>query len=228
MHLTIVDDMKDNLDCYQELLGNKFDLELIQDPTDVIPFLKSKSTDMLILDLHMPKIEGFDLFEEVRKDHHNLPVIFLTADPSEEACIKGLNLGAEDFITKPVSLKELEARIVNKLNKIQATKSVDGQDSSLKEETIEFEEFILYLKTQAARIGESFIQLTPIEFKLIALFAKNPNEIFDRQYISNMLWPNVHVQNQNIDTHLSNLRKKLHPFSKNLKTIKSRGYILRV
>ncbi len=227
MHLTIVDDMKDNLDCYQELLGNKFDLELIQDPTDVIPFLKSKDTDMLILDLHMPKIEGFDLFEEVRKDHENLPVIFLTADPSEDACIKGLNLGAEDFITKPVSLKELEARIVNKLNKIKAGKNGDA-NGSLKEECIEYEEFTLFLKTQAAKIGEEIIQLTPIEFKLIELFAKNPNEIYDRQYISNMLWPNVHVQNQNIDTHLSNLRKKLHPFSKNIKTIKSRGYILRV
>jgi len=228
VHLTIVDDMQDNLDCYQELLGNKFELELIQDPTTVIPFLKNTTTDMLILDLHMPKIEGFDLFEEVRKDHHNLPVIFLTADPSEEACIKGLNLGAEDFITKPVSLKELEARIVNKLKKIKAAGSNGVVTPDKKEEVIEFEGFTLYMKTQAAKIDETIIQLTPIEFKLIALFAKNPNEIYDRQFISNMLWPNVHVQNQNIDTHLSNLRKKLHPFSKHLKTIKSRGYILRI
>ena len=60
------------------------------------------------------------------------------------------------------------------------------------------------------------------------LTATNPNKIFNREYITNLLWPNVHVQNQNIDTHLSNLRKKLHPFSKKIKTIKSRGYILRI
>lgn len=223
MHLTIVDDMQDNLECYQELLGNRFELELIQDPTGLIPFLSKTSTDMLILDLHMPKIEGFELFEEVRKDHKALPVIFLTADPSEDAVVKGLSLGAEDFITKPVSLRELEARILNKLSK---SPKLSGGESS--EECLKFEGFILYLKTQSAKIEDKLIQLTPIEFKLISLLASNPNEVYDRLYISNMLWPNVHVQNQNIDTHLSNLRKKLHPFSKNIKTIKSRGYILRV
>ncbi len=62
----------------------------------------------------------------------------------------------------------------------------------------------------------------------MSLLAKNPNKIFSREYITNFLWPDVHVQNQNIDTHLSNLRKKLTPFSSNIKTIKSRGYILRV
>ncbi|MCO4792252.1 MAG: response regulator transcription factor [Bacteriovoracaceae bacterium] len=223
MHLTIVDDMQDNLECYQELLGDRFELELIQDPTGLIPFLSKTSTDMLILDLHMPKIEGFELFEEVRKDHKNLPVIFLTADPSEDAVVKGLSLGAEDFITKPVSLRELEARILNKLIK---SPELSGEESS--EKCLKFDGFILYLKTQSAKVEDKLIQLTPIEFKLISLLASNPNEVYDRSYISNMLWPNVHVQNQNIDTHLSNLRKKLHPFSKNIKTIKSRGYILRI
>ncbi|MEC7182467.1 MAG: winged helix-turn-helix domain-containing protein [Bdellovibrionota bacterium] len=81
---------------------------------------------------------------------------------------------------------------------------------------------------QLAQIDDKKVQLTPIEFKFIQLLAKNPNKIFSRDYITNLLWPDVHVQNQNIDTHLSNLRKKLKPFSKQIKTIKSRGYILRI
>lgn len=76
MHLTIVNDMKDSLDCYLELLGRKFDLEFLQGPTKVIPFQKNKATDVLILNLHMLKVEGLDLFEIIRKYHHNLPGIF--------------------------------------------------------------------------------------------------------------------------------------------------------
>lgn len=214
--------MQENLECYEELLSSKFDLKLIQDPTTLLSFLKKSTTDMLILDLHMPNIQGFDLFAEVRSFNKHLPVIFLTADPSEDAVVKGLNLGAEDFITKPVSLKELEARILNRIKR-----TITSKDRSTNS-TLEFDNFILYLDTQEAKIGKKNIQLTPIEFKIITLFAKNPNQVFDRYYLSTMLWPNISVQNQNIDTHLSNLRKKLHPFSKKLKTIKSRGYILRV
>ena len=81
---------------------------------------------------------------------------------------------------------------------------------------------------QMAEIADEKIQLTPIEFKLIYLLVKNPNKVFSREYVTNLVWPNVHVQNQNIDTHLSNLRKKLVPFSHYIKTIKSRGYILRI
>jgi DNA-binding response OmpR family regulator len=224
VHLTIVDDLEDNLICYQELLSPKFELELIRDPEQLIPFLTHQKTDMIILDLHMPKIQGFELYKRV-KSHllRDFPVIFLTADPSEDAVLEGLSLGAEDFITKPVSLRELEARIVNKVKKLQELEGIRQE-----KQTIEFRGFKLFLDIQCAEIDGVSIQLTPIEFKLISLFSEHPNEIFSREYISNLLWPNIHVQNKNIDTHLSNLRKKLEPFSKNLKTIKSRGYILRI
>ncbi|MBT7609560.1 MAG: response regulator transcription factor [Bacteriovoracaceae bacterium] len=223
MHLTIVDDLEDNLISYQELLSPKFDLELIKDPDNLIPFLTNNKTDMIILDLHMPKVKGFDLYRRL-KTHllRDFPVIFVTADPSEEAVIEGLTLGAEDFISKPVSLRELEARIINKIKKISASSVPSSK------QLIEYPGFKLYLDLQCTEINGNSIQLTPIEFKLISLFAEHPNEVFSRIHISNLLWPNIHVQNQNIDTHLSNLRKKLGTFSKHLKTIKSRGYILRI
>jgi DNA-binding response OmpR family regulator len=224
MHLTIVDDLEDNLVCYQELLSPKFELELIKEPDALIPFLNNNKTDMILLDLHMPKIKGFDLYKRVKSDlQRDFPVIFLTADPSEEAVIEGLSLGAEDFISKPVSLRELEARIINKIKRLD-----NEPNTASLNKIIKFPGFMLFLDIQCVEINGASIQLTPIEFKLIKLFAKHPNRIFDREYILNLLWPNIHVQNQNIDTHLSNLRKKLMPFSKNLKTIKSRGYILRV
>ena len=220
MHVTIVDDVKDNLRSYNELLSPTFNLELIQNPVDLLSFLGKTETDLILLDLHMPTMNGFELYEKFKTSHPDLPVIFLSGDPSEESIIKGLNLGADDFIVKPVSLRELVARIKNKIS----TKQAQSNES----EIITFDGFKLHCEMQMAEIGEEKIQLTPIEFKLIHLLAKNPNKVFSREYITNLLWPNIHVQNQNIDTHLSNLRKKLMPFSKYIRTIKSRGYILRI
>ncbi len=220
MHVTIVDDVKDNLKSYNELLSPTFNLELIQNPVDLLSYLGKTETDLVLLDLHMPTMNGFELYEKFKNNHPGLPVIFLSGDPSEESVIKGLNLGADDFIVKPVSLRELIARIKNKISIKQST-AVDS-------EIISFEGLKLYCEMQMAEIGEEKIQLTPIEFKIIHLLAKNPNKVFSREYITNLLWPNIHVQNQNIDTHLSNLRKKLSPFSRYIKTIKSRGYILRI
>lgn len=220
MHVTIVDDVKDNLQSYNELLSATFSLELIQNPMSLLDFLQTKSTDLIILDLHMPAINGFDLYQKFKASHANIPVIFLSGDPSEDSVVKGLNLGADDFIVKPISLGELVARIKNKIS----TKETKPDKS----EIVVLNGLKLYCEMQVAEINHEKIQLTPIEFKLIYLFVKNPNKVFNREYITNLLWPNVHVQNQNIDTHLSNLRKKLMPFSKYIKTIKSRGYILRI
>lgn len=221
-HVTIVDDVRDNLKSYNDLLSPTFNLELIQNPLDLIAFLSKNTTDIVVLDLHMPTINGFDLFQKFKSNYSELPVIFLSGDPSEESVVKGLNLGADDFIVKPVSLRELVARIRNKINH-RSQLSVPHESN-----IISFDGFKLYCDMQMAEIDNLKIQLTPIEFKLIHLLSKNPNKVFSREYITNLLWPNIHVQNQNIDTHLSNLRKKLLPFSRYIKTIKSRGYILRI
>jgi len=220
MHITIVDDVRDNLKSYNDLLSPTFDLELIQNPVELLTFLSKSETNLVLLDIHMPIMNGFELYEKFKTTHPDLPVIFLSGDPSEESIIKGLNLGAEDFIVKPVSLRELVARIKNKISTKQATKT--------QSEVISYDGFKLHCEMQMAEIGDERIQLTPMEFKLLYLLTKNPNKVFSREYITNLLWPNIHVQNQNIDTHLSNLRKKLMPFSKYIKTIKSRGYILRI
>lgn len=220
MHITIVDDVKENLDLYKELLQETYELTLIQDPLKLLDFLASNHTDLIVLDLHMPQMDGFTLYARFKETHPEIPAIFLSGDASEDSLVKGLNLGAEDFIVKPVSLKELSARINNKLMK---NRGRQGENSK-----VTYGEFTLHCDLQMAELSGQRIQLTPIEFKFINLLAKNPNKLYTRDYIQKLLWPEVHVQNQNIDTHLSNLRKKLFPFSKFIKTIKSRGYILRI
>lgn len=221
MHVTIVDDSKDNLEVYQGLLALEFQLELIQKPLTIIDFLKKHKTDLILLDLHMPNVDGFELYQKLKIAYPLCPIIFLTGDSSEDAIVKGLALGAEDYITKPVSAAELIARIKNKINSRHTQTDIDTQ-------VIKFDGFKLYCEMQIAEVGNTKIQLTPIEFKFIYLLAKNPNKVYSREYVTDFIWPSTKVQNQNIDTHLSNLRKKLLPFSRYIKTIKSRGYILRV
>lgn len=221
MHVTIVDDSKDHLEIYEGLLAHEFKLELIQNPLVLIDFIKKNKTDLILLDLHMPAIDGFELYQKLKTVYPLCPVIFLTGDSSEDSIVKGLELGAEDYIIKPVSAGELIARIKNKINSKQFKPEVDTQ-------VIKFDGFKLFCEMQIAEIGNAKIQLTPIEYKFIHLLAKNPNKVYSREFVTEYIWPNTRVQNQNIDTHLSNLRKKLMPFSKYIKTIKSRGYILRV
>lgn len=225
IHLTIVDDVKDNLNNYKDLLGPEFNLKLIQQPLELLGFLNTNKTDLVILDLHMPNINGFELFDRMRQTHPHLPVIFLTGDPSEESLIKGLGIGAQDFIVKPVSINELVARIKNK---VEAKKAKHRRKKDANLIKVEGHDFALNSDLQSAVVAGSNIALTPIEYKIIHLLVSNPNKIFSRDYLAEIIWANTNTSSQNIDTHLSNLRKKLKPFSNYIKTIKSRGILLRI
>lgn len=221
MHLTILDDSSENLSSYQQLLGHVFELELIQLPLQALDFLAKNRTDLIILDLHMPQMSGFEVYNKIRA-YHSIPIIFLSADPSEEIMIKGLEMGADDFIRKPVSIKELIARVNNKIK--------NYQESQKNHSKITIKDFTLHLDLEAGEINNEKIQLTPIEYRLIHLFMTNPNKIFGRDEIINLLWPKLNSKDskQKLDTHLSNLRRKTKPFSDQIKTIKFRGYVLRV
>lgn len=216
-HLTIIDDLNENLDHYQAILSEDYRMNTFVDPINALNWFDENETDLFLVDIHMPKMNGFDFYKRLREKNSRTPVIFLTGDASEETTIEGLKLGAEDFIVKPVSIAILKARIKNKilLNKKHA-------------DIIKIKDFVLYCDLQQAKLRDEMIALTPIEFKLIQILVQNPNKIFSRKEISDRLWPNTQIQNQNLDTHLSNLRKKLKPFSQYIKTIKSRGYLLRI
>jgi len=225
MHITIVDDVKDNLNNYRELLGSEFEMELIQNPLELLGYLNTSKTELVVLDLHMPNINGFELYEKMRQTHPQLPAIFLTGDPSEDALIKGLDLGAQDFIVKPVSINELIARIKNK---VEAKKAKHRRKKDVGLLKLDGYEFALNPDLQSAVVANINITLTPIEYKIIHLLVTNPNKIFPREHLAEIIWASTNTSSQNIDTHLSNLRKKLKPFSKYIKTIKSRGVLLRV
>lgn len=201
MHLTIVDDDLRTLKMYEELLDKKYKLELIQNPLKLGEFIKHNNTDLILLDLHMPQISGIDLYEMLKKDLKSIPVIFISSNPSDDSIVKGLNLGAEDFIVRPISTAQLISRIDKRIKKTENTlspsdKSINGKFTL----NPEFE--AIYIKGQKFR-------LTTQEFNIINLLAQDTSKIHSLEDIKNTIWPDTCVSKQALATHINNLRKKV-------------------
>lgn len=220
MHLTIIDDNKDVLEAYKDALSNKFTIAAFDNPDEGLSFVSANHTDAVLLDLHLPGRDGFSVFEDLKKAKDNLPILFLTGDGTLDMKVRGLDLGADDYISKPVEMDELVARIKNKI-KISRKEIGVGKVIQMKDLVINLEGHHVTLEGRA-------VKLTPKEFQLLVVLAQNPNKVIHKEGLISQLWKDVHVEMNNLDTHFSNLRRKLKPFSNNIKTLKNLGYVLRI
>ncbi|MDR3112688.1 MAG: response regulator transcription factor [Elusimicrobiota bacterium] len=186
---------------------------------DMFKFLKKSTPDFFILDIMLPDMNGFDISKELRKTKkfEYTPIIFLSAKSDEIDKLLGLELGADDYITKPFSLKELAVRIKVifrrqiKHSKIQD--NVNDKDISIDKEAMEV---FAYRKK---------IDFTITEFKLFELLFKNKNKVFSRDSILNYLWgEDKIVTDRTIDLHIKNIREKLGKAGKFIKNIRTIGY----
>ena len=217
----IVDDCQDMRELVSKVLEPSYDVVTVATSDEALAKAWEIKPHLIILDIMLEQGSGYELCSQIKsmEELKNTPVIFISSKTGANSRITGYKLGAVHYLEKPFEPEELRAVIQTVLNNLK-TESVL--------ETIDYTDISLNIPSQEVAIRGEKIHFTSSEFKIIHLLAKSPNKIFSRDYITNLLWPNVHVQNQNIDTHLSNLRKKLKPFSQYIKTIKSRGYILRI
>lgn len=220
MHVTIIDDNKDLLDVLASSLGDSFNLELFTEPEKGIEFIRNNHTDAILLDLHIPGKDGFQVYEEVKRAKSNLPVLFLTGDTTLNSMVRGLDMGADDFLVKPVQTEELVARVRNRITL--------SKRSNQSNKTIQFKDLVIDLDGHQVLINNSPVKLTPKEYQLLLVLAQNPNRVIHKDDLITMLWKDVHVEVNNLDTHFSNLRRKLKPFSTHIKTLKNLGYVLRI
>lgn len=220
MHVTIIDDNKDLLDVLASSLGDSFNLELFTEPEKGIEFIRNNHTDAILLDLHIPGKDGFQVYEEVKRAKSNLPVLFLTGDTTLNSMVRGLDMGADDFLVKPVQTEELVARVRNRISL--------SKRSSQSNKTIQFKDLVIDLDGHQVLINNAPVKLTPKEYQLLLVLAQNPNRVIHKDDLITMLWKDVHVEVNNLDTHFSNLRRKLKPFSTHIKTLKNLGYVLRI
>jgi len=156
--------------------------------------------DMMILDVMLPGKTGYDVCREVRGNKPDLPIIMLTARSHEAEKVLGLEMGADDYITKPFSPLELRARI-----KALLRRSVRKESTSHR-----FGRFVLNLERMELTHNERVVELTTLEFKLLAALVRNAGRVLNRDQILDLVWgPSAVLTDRVIDTHIANLRKKL-------------------
>ena len=184
--------------------------------------IKKFEPNLLLLDWMLPDLSGIEICKRIRKDtsFKNLPVIMLTAKGEEEDKIKGLDSGADDYLTKPFSYNELLARIKAILRR---------SDPKTVSDTLEFDDLKLDRLEKRVFRDSIEIQLGPTEFRLLEFFLTNPKRVFTRDQILENVWPNnINVETRTIDVHIRRLRKSININNNKelIRTVRSSGYSL--
>ncbi|MCO5217149.1 MAG: response regulator transcription factor [Thermomicrobiales bacterium] len=178
----------------------QFALDRIQDASAAEP-------DLYILDLGLPRVDGLTLCKRIRQNHIT-PIVMLTAKSSELDKVLGLELGADDYITKPVSLRELQARVAAILRRVEMMANVGlaNQDAA----AIEQSGLRIDPVGREVEFNRTQIALTAKEFDLLYLLASNPGRVFSRNYLLDNLWGDTYTGfERTVDTHIQRLRRKL-------------------
>ena len=177
---------------------------------------------LLLLDVMMPQLNGYDVCRCIRRNDPLLPIIMLTAKAEEIDKVLGLELGADDYVTKPFSLRELCARIAARLR----IRTAVGNEQKTSER-FSFADWQVDPKTQRAVSGLREVELTQREIDLLRLFAAHPGEVLKRQTILKLVWGTELQCSRTLDQHLVSLRRKLGEDPKSpryLETVYGRGY----
>lgn len=185
------------------------------------------SYSLFLLDVMMPNMTGFDLAQILKKDDNtsHIPIIFLTAKDSEEDMLNGFSLGADDYIDKPFSVKELVARVKAVINR-SVTKRADlkelQQASQNKSANID-----IYIDREGKQISIDgvYVLFTPTEFNLLSLLLDNRGRVFSRSDLVRLVWPkDVIVTDRTVDVNINRIRKKIGRYSNNIVTRQGFGY----
>lgn len=202
------------------LLENGYTVDVIFDGEGGLHSALHGNYDLIVLDILLPKMDGIEVLKRIRGMEIQTPVIFLTAKDSESDIVKGLNLGADDYLTKPFSFNELLARLQAILRRGKAVSSPSRSQVAN-----------LILEPDGHRVFREKvkIELTPKEYALLEFFMRHPGQIITRTMISEKVW-DVHFDTSTniIDVHVSHLRNKIDKDfePKLLHTVKGVGYVL--
>jgi two-component system phosphate regulon response regulator PhoB len=178
--------------------------------------IEKQQVDIVLLDWMLPDRSGIDLLHRIRKYYSQLPVIMITARAEEEDRVLGLDVGADDYITKPFSVRELKSRIQAVLRRTMPD-----------EQPIQSGDLYLDPASQRVKVGEEEINLPPTEFRLLHYFMSHPERVFTRGQLLDQAWgANVYVEERTVDVHIRRLRKNLEPFNLDtlIQTVHGRGY----
>jgi DNA-binding response OmpR family regulator len=201
--LLIVDDEVDIANSIQYVLNQEgFSTLLAHDGMKAIQLIEAEKPDLIILDLMMPGLDGYEVCRRVRAADRKTPILMLTARTSEIDTVVGLELGANDYISKPVRLRELVARV-----KAHLRESPTGQ---VQTRGIKLGNLAIDIDSRTVLVGANQIELTFKEFELLVAMAKHPNRVFTRDQLFAQVWGSDFLgESRTVDVHIRYLREKL-------------------
>lgn len=213
--ILIVDDdlhLRKLVRTYAEL--EDFTCEEAQNGFEALEKLRGGNFDMIVLDIMMPGLDGFETMGELRK-WTQIPVILLTARDEEYDKLLGFHLGADDYVSKPFSPKELIARI----------KAVMKRVDKKQDEPIEYGELRVETAARTASLGGQALSLTPKEFDLLTVLVRNEHLVLSREQLLQQVWGyDYYGDVRTVDTHIKTLREQLGPYRKWIRTVWGVGY----
>ncbi|MBL4699416.1 MAG: response regulator transcription factor [Phycisphaerales bacterium] len=219
--ILVVDDEPDLVELMvYNLQEHGFNVISACDGAQALELAKSRLPDLVVLDVMMPKLTGIEVAKRLRSqtETSSMPIIMLTARSEEADELAGLGAGADDYITKPFSLKVLIARINALTRRSSTAGSSQGSTLELGPVVVDFDEH------QASVDGHP-IQLTITEFRVLCALLNNAGKVLSRPaLISNAIGPGVAVTERTIDVHITALRKKISPYSSMIATVRGVGY----
>jgi DNA-binding response OmpR family regulator len=212
--ILIVEDEPDIAQALEDdLILEGYDVEVVRDGLAAAARGKDPAIDLILLDVMLPGKDGFEVCREIRKAGVTTPILFLTARTHEFEKVMGLDLGANDYITKPFSPRELRARIRARLR--------DRSSSPL--EPLRFREIEVDVARAEVRRAGQLVEITPLEFKLLHTFISNPGRVLSRDQLIDLAWGrNTYITDRAVDAHMVNLRRKLG--AESIVSIRGMGY----
>jgi DNA-binding response OmpR family regulator len=193
-------------------------VSVFYDGESYLEALKDQLPDLVVLDLMLPGINGLDICKIMRSDSKTkaVPVVILTAKSAEVDVVLGLELGADDYVVKPFSVKELMARIDTVLRRTENSQT--GNQINVEGLSVDLESFDV-------RVDNTPVELTYSEFNILKILLSKPRRVFARREIIEMMWDEYRIVTpKTVDVHIGRLRKKLGKYGRFIKTVRRAGY----
>ena len=223
--ILVVDDESDIVDILKYNLEkeNEYTVHAAYNGTEALAIAKKEKPDLILLDIMMPGMNGFEICKNLKSEPETkrIPVIFLTAKENEIDEIVGLEIGADDYIQKPISPRVVLARIKSVFRRVNENASAEKKE----DESIKYKNIEINSTTHTVRINKEEIFFPKKEFQLLKFFLSNRGKVYSREILLNQVWgENIYVIDRTIDVHIAKLREKLGEYSDHIETIKGLGY----
>lgn len=228
MKILVVDDDQDICEILQYNLEIEGYEVVTANSAEEAMELPLEGFSLILLDVMMGEMSGFQMARRLKDDPQLslIPIIFITALDGEDDTVKGLNIGADDYMAKPLSMREVKARVNAVLRRVaQAQPPQERELGAVNASEVRYGGVVLDLEGKTATVDGEMLQLTKLEFELLLLFLQNPGRVYGRNDLLEHCWPqDVVVQERTVDVNITRLRKKIGEYGKQIKSRVGYGY----